>query len=137
MIKYVYDLEEKDFPKICDLYKSAGWWDEGESCTPQKISKLILGSFCFISVWEDDKLVGMGRAISDGSDDAYLQDIFVDVNYRKQGMATNIISRLTDYCLSKNIDWVALIAAPGSVGLYEKAGFQKMIDYTPMHYHQT
>jgi hypothetical protein len=28
----------------------------------------------------------------------------------------------------------ALIAAPGSVTLYEKSGFEKMIDHTPMQF---
>jgi RimJ/RimL family protein N-acetyltransferase len=53
---------------------------------------------------------------------------------RKKGIAGNIISKLTEYCKDKNINWIALIAAPGSVTLYEKLGFEKMIDHTPMQF---
>jgi len=78
----------------------------------------------------------MGRAISDSFNDAYIQDIFVDENYRKKGIATDIVNRLTSYCISKNIRWIALIAAPGSVGVYEREGFKKMDGYTPMQFQE-
>ncbi|MBI2522419.1 MAG: GNAT family N-acetyltransferase [Bdellovibrio sp.] len=134
MINYKFDIAEEDFSKICNLYKSAGWW-EGP-CSSKQVSDLISGSLCFMTAWWHDKLVGMGRAISDGSDDAYLQDIFVEEEFRRQGIAAKIVGQLRDYCLSKNIHWIALIAAPGSVPLYEKLGFKEMTDYTPMQFHE-
>jgi spermidine synthase len=132
MISYKFNIEEKDYLKICDLYKIAGWWKE--SCSSEQISKLISGSFCFLSAWNEDKLVGFGRVISDGFNDGYIQDVYVVENFRKQGIAGNIISKLTEYCKEKNINWIALIAAKGSVTLYEKLGFEKMIDHTPMQF---
>jgi spermidine synthase len=131
-IDYKFETGEKDFLKICDLYKIAGWWKE--SCSSDQISKLISGSFCFLSAWNEDKLVGFGRVISDGFNDGYIQDVYVVENFRKKGIAGNIISKLTEYCKDKNINWIALIAAPGSVTLYEKLGFEKMIDHTPMQF---
>jgi spermidine synthase len=134
MINYKFNIEEKDFLKICDLYKMAGWWKE--SCSSEQISKLISGSFCFLTAWNEDKLVGFGRVISDGFNDGYIQDVYVAENFRKQGIAGNIVSKLTEYCKDKNINWIALIAAPGSVTLYEKLGFEKMIDHTPMQFQE-
>jgi spermidine synthase len=132
MTNYKFNNEERDFLKICDLYKIAGWWKE--SCSSEQISNLISGSFCFLTAWNEDKLVGFGRVISDGFNDGYIQDVYVDENFRKQGIAGNIISKLTEYCKEKNINWIALIAAPGSVTLYEKFGFEKMIEHTPMQF---
>lgn len=131
-INYKFDIEEQDFLKICDLYKITGWWKD--SCSSEQVSKLISGSFCFLTVWNEENLVGFGRVISDGFNDAYIQDVFVNENFRKQGIAGNIISKLIDYCKNKNINWIALIAAPGSVSVYEKSGFKKMIDHTPMQF---
>lgn len=130
MIYYKLEIEEKDFIKLCDLYKITGWWKD--SCTSDQISKLISGSFCFLTAWQDDQLIGMGRVISDGFNDGYIQDVFVIENIRRQGIAANIVSKLVDYCKKKNINWVALIAAPGSVSVYEKCGFEKMENHTPM-----
>jgi spermidine synthase len=132
MTNYKFNNEERDFLKICDLYKIAGWWKE--SCSSDQISKLISGSFCFLTAWNENELVGFGRVISDGFNDGYIQDVYVAENFRKQGIAGNIISKLTEYCKEKNINWIALIAAPGSVTLYEKLGFEKMIDHSPMQF---
>jgi spermidine synthase len=132
MTNYKFNIEEKDFLKICDLYKMAGWWKE--SCSSEQISKLVSGSFCFLTAWNENELVGFGRVISDGFNDGYIQDVYVAENFRKQGIAGNIISKLTEYCKEKNINWIALIAAPGSVTLYEKLGFEKMIDHSPMQF---
>jgi aralkylamine N-acetyltransferase len=130
MINYKSEIENSDLSKLCDLYKSAGWWDE--PCSPEQISLLISNSFYFLTAWDDDKLVAMGRVISDAFSDAYIQDVFVKENYRKQGIAGILVGRLRDYCLGNNIHWIGLIAAPGSAGLYEHLGFEKMIDHTPM-----
>jgi aralkylamine N-acetyltransferase len=130
MINYKSEIEDSDLNKLCDLYKSAGWWDE--PCSQEQISRLIANSFYFLTAWDDDKLVAMGRVISDSFSDAYIQDVFVKENYRKQGIAGILVGRLRDYCLENNIHWIGLIAAPGSVGLYENLGFEKMIAHTPM-----
>lgn len=130
MIEYKFQIANHDLIKICDLYKKAGWWDE--PCSSDEVSKLIASSFCFLSAWEENQLVGIGRVISDAYSDAYIQDVFVAENFRKQGIAREIVTRLINYCQENKIYWIALIAAPGSVGVYEKLGFRKMADYTPM-----
>jgi len=130
MIRYKSEIGESDLSKLCDLYKLTGWWDE--QCTPGKVSTLVANSFYFLTVWDDEKIVGMGRVISDSFSDAYIQDVFVNENYRRQGIAGELVGRLRDYCMQKNIQWIGLIAAPGSVGIYEHLGFEKMMDHTPM-----
>jgi aralkylamine N-acetyltransferase len=130
MIDYKSEIQDKDLTKVCELYKMAGWWDE--QCSQEQVSKLMSESFYFLSAWEEDNIVGMGRVISDSFSDAYIQDVFVDEHYRNKGIAGKLVGRLVDYCYENNIQWIALIATPGSAGLYEKLGFEKMIDHTPM-----
>ena len=132
MIIYKLKIENADLMQVCGLYKMAGWWKE--PCSPDQVSRLISSSFCFITAWEEDNLVGMGRVISDSYSDAYIQDVFVHNNYRNQGIAGNIVSSLIKHCQENNIHWIALIATPGSSGIYEKLGFEKMIDHTPMQF---
>ncbi|MEI8201760.1 MAG: GNAT family N-acetyltransferase [Bacteroidota bacterium] len=130
MITYKFTTEDSDLLKICSLYKKAGWW-EGD-CSVQQVTNLLKDSFCFITAWDEETLVGMGRVISDAYSDAYIQDIFVDEAYRKQGIASQIVKSLTHHCQEHNVNWIALIAAPGSVSVYEKLGFKTMKDHTPM-----
>ena len=134
MITYKYNTEASDLPMICSLYKKAGWW-EGE-CSAEQVTNLLKDSFCFLTAWDAEILVGMGRVISDRYSDAYIQDIFVDEAYRKQGIASEIVRNLTKYCQERNVNWIALIAAPGSTSVYEKLGFKTMIDHTPMKFEE-
>ncbi len=66
-----------DEEEIVALYRAGGWWED--SFDPAGIPALIRGSFAFV-VAADTKTgqaVGMGRALSDGVSDAYIQDLVV------------------------------------------------------------
>ena len=66
-----------DTEEIRSLYREAGWWKE--EWDPAHLSLLISGSLAFaVAVdHESGRAVAMGRVISDGSSDAYIQDMVV------------------------------------------------------------
>lgn len=130
MITYKSKLSQNDYIKLCSLYSETGWLIA--PCTPELIEKLVVNSFYFLSAWDGERLVGMGRVISDGQSDGYLQEIYVHIDYRKQGIARNIIRQLIDNCLERGVKWLALIAAPGATEVYKKLGFEVMDGYVPM-----
>jgi GNAT superfamily N-acetyltransferase len=76
----------------------------------------------------------MGRLISDGRSDAYIQDLVVLKEYRGSGIGKKLVKKLLDYCLSKGILWVGLIAEPDQDGFYFNLGFKPMKNYVPMKY---
>ncbi|WP_342676491.1 GNAT family N-acetyltransferase [Methanofollis sp. UBA420] len=119
-----------DAGEIVDLYRAGRWWQEEWSL--DGISPLIAGSFCFVVATDGDRTVGMGRAISDGCSDAYLQDIVVLPEYRRQGIGDAIVERLVAVCREKEIAWIGLIAQPGTVPFYERHGFAPMEGHVPM-----
>ncbi|MDH7506593.1 MAG: hypothetical protein QHH15_02235 [Candidatus Thermoplasmatota archaeon] len=90
-IKFVKDWPEED---IVNLYKAGGWWKEHYS--PSGIKPLINGSFAFAVAVDTKsrKAVGMGRVISDGVSDAYIQDLVVLPEYRKKAYCPSIIKIL-------------------------------------------
>ncbi len=116
--------------EIKGLYQEAGWWESHDSLS--KLKLIIQNSFTFLIVQKNSELIGMGRALSDGCADAYLHDIFVHPHYRKHGIGHQIVQHLTDYCLSQGVNWIALIATPGSASFYQKLHFQSLDDFTPM-----
>ncbi len=117
-----------DWPKeqIVELYKSGGWWEEHYD--PDGLDALIKGSFAFaIAVDASTGLaIGMGRAISDGVSDAWLQDIVVLDAYRKQGVGRAIIKKLLEHCQQKGLGWIGLVAEPGSKEFYVPLGFETL-----------
>ncbi len=119
---------------IVELYRSAGWWRESAEARGI-IPLMIKGSFCFmIARSVEGKIVGMGRVISDGFSDAYIQDVVVLNTNREQGIGRELVKRLTQYCLARRIGWIGLIAEPGTYSFYEALGYNPLVDYQPMLY---
>lgn len=119
-----------DAGEIVALYRAGGWWQE--EWTADGIPSLIAGSFCFVVATDDGRAVGMGRAISDGCSDAYLQDIVVLPAYRRRGIGDAIVEKLATFCKEKGLAWIGLIAQPGTVPFYERHGFAPMEGHVPM-----
>ncbi len=120
--------------EIAELYKSAGWWEESLEARAV-IPAMIRGSFCFMVARAlDGHIVGMGRVISDGCSDAYIQDVTVLNSHRGQGIGRELIRRLTQYCVERRIGWVGLVAEPGTQAYYEDLGFGPLVNYQPMLY---
>lgn len=118
--------------EIVYLYKAGGWWKDSYDKTG--ISFLIAGSFAFAIAVDTHtgKTIGMGRVLSDGVSDAYIQDLIVLPKYRRKTIGKTIIHTLIDYVTSKGITWIGLIAEPGSAQFYKTIGFKPMERYIPM-----
>ena len=71
-----------DAEEIIALYRAGGWWKD--EYDPAEIPRLISGSFAFVVAAEkrSGRAVGMGRVLSDGVSDAYIQDLVVLPGYR-------------------------------------------------------
>ncbi len=129
-------VESWSIDEIVELYKAGGWWKE--SYDPSSIHQMIAGSFVFAVVVDNnsDKAVGMGRVISDGVSDAYIQDLVVLPEYRKRGLGKKLVDFLIKQCLAEGIVWIGVIAEPGSDKLYKDLGLKPMKGHIPMLYHQ-
>jgi GNAT superfamily N-acetyltransferase len=120
--------------EIVALYKAGGWWQES-SANRSRIEPMIRGSFCFmVARAPDGGIIAMGRAISDGASDAYIQDVVVLPSYRRQGVGHELIRRLTEFCLEREIGWIGLVAEPGTATFYENLGYRLLQGYQPMLY---
>ena len=126
----------KDWPAedIIKLYKAGGWIDGSEN--EALIKKIISGSYAFAVAVDEEtgKAVGMGRVLSDGVSDAYIQDVVILPEYRKLGTGKKIIQALRDHCIRNKINWVALVAEEGTQDFYFGLGFKAMKGHTPMKY---
>ena len=118
--------------EILALYRTGGWWDEDADTA--LIPALIRGSYAFVVAFDKKTLsaVGMGRVLSDGISDAYIQDVVVLPAYRGHGIGKGIIRSLIGICHAAEIGWIALIAEPGTEAFYHPLGFTRMEEYAPM-----
>jgi len=123
------DLKDKD--EILNLYQKAEWVKQDET-NLEWLSVLIQTSFCFVKIVSHNKIIGMGRVITDKVSDAYIQDLFILEEYRNKGLGKKLVNYLVDYIKKNNINWIALIAEPGSANFYKSIGFNEMQNHTPM-----
>jgi GNAT superfamily N-acetyltransferase len=123
-----------DPEEIVALYRAGGWWKD--EYDPAEIPRLISSSFAFVVATDtkSGRAVGMGRAISDGVSDAYIQDLVVLPEYRRRDLGTAIVSLLVARCRDAGITWIALVAEPGSENFYLPLGFARMEGHVPLIY---
>jgi ribosomal protein S18 acetylase RimI-like enzyme len=117
---------------IVSLYKEAGWWRESPRVR-RSIPAMIRGSTCFmIAETDTGEIEGMGRVISDGTSDAYIQDVVVSKAYRGRGVGSELVSRLAKFCKARRFGWIGLVAAPGKTGFYKALGFTELKKHVAM-----
>lgn len=108
------------------LYEHAGWWPERQV---EDIAA-ILDAGPAAGAWDGDKLVGFGRAVTDGRFRAYLEDIVVQAAYRRQGVGSRLVARLLEELAP--IETVSLFCAPALAPFYGGCGFRQA-KQTVMH----
>jgi len=107
---------------IITIYRAQGWWKPGDG--PALLRRLIAGSHCFAVAELDGRVIGIGRAISDGVSDAYLQDVAVLKEARGSGVGSAIVRALLEALRKDGVKWVGLIAQDGTERFYRGLGFR-------------
>ncbi len=134
MSEIAYRIVKKVDPEqLVKLYRTAGWWSE-KNDNIDFLAELVNNSDLFVAAYDGNSLIGMGRSISDGVSDAYIQDVTVLPDYRRRGIGGRIIRTLVKNLLERGIKWIGLIGEPGTRHFYEELDFGLMKDYIPMLY---
>jgi spermidine synthase len=116
--------------ELLALYEDAGWWSPGEDET--WTTRMIKNTWLIAGAFHNGVMIGMGRVLSDGVSDAYIQDVVVLRAFRGRGIGSRIVRLLTEKLREEDIDWSLLVAAPGAEKFYRKLGFERMKDFVPM-----
>ncbi len=95
----------------------------GKKRDPDRIETAFRNSMLRVFAFADTRLVGVGRALSDGVWRAAIDDVAVLPEYQGQGIGSGIIRQLIQ---AADVDVVMLHAAPGKEAFYERFGFRKM-----------
>jgi len=117
---WVDDCKTIDWNTLSNLYKIAPLGDK----SPSMLKIAFINSAFTYFVYDKDKLIGVGRALADGVDSAYLCDIAIHPEYQGVGLGKAITQKLLDDVEGYNK--IILFASVGKEGFYEKLGFSKM-----------
>ncbi|MCL1127210.1 GNAT family N-acetyltransferase [Shewanella surugensis] len=120
MIEYINDI-----PKIDDywpLFLSTGWNDRyclNKACLEQAISN----STFTVSAYDDGKLIGFARALSDGVMYAAIYDVMVLPEYQNKGVGSQLVSNITEQCKGVSVNTIHLFAAEETKSFYHRQGY--------------
>lgn len=118
-LKIQYNCFNIDWNCVSMLLKKVGMsYFEGEVH-----KKAFENSHTVVFVFDDDKLIGFGRAISDGVYQAAIYDIAVLPEYQGKKIGATIIDSILKRVPKCN---VILYASPGKEEFYDKMNFRKM-----------
>jgi aralkylamine N-acetyltransferase len=111
--------EDVDWERVAWLLKSFGL--SGFDANTQE--KVFKNSYATAFVYDDEKIIGVGRALSDGICQAAIYNIALDEEYHGKQIGRDIIENLLDQVKGCN---VILYTHPQTVAMYEKFGFRRM-----------
>jgi len=104
------------------LFLTTGW--NNKYCLDaDELYIAIKESWYIVSAYDNGRLVGFGRIISDGVVHALILDIIVHPMYKRKGIGTKILKHLVARCKRYNIRDIQLFCAKNKVEFYLKNGF--------------
>lgn len=109
--------------ELRDLYDAVGWTSYTDD-----MDVLIKGyenSLKILAAFEDEKLLGVIRAVGDGYTIIFIQDILVLPDYQRKGIGKALLDSMMD--LYPNVRQIELTTdiAPETIGFYSSQGFEE------------
>ena len=117
-ITYKFTKEDVNWQEVSDVLRRSGLSDHSQE--EQEI--IFKNSYAVVFVYDEDKIVGVGRALSDGICQAAVYNIALDEEYQGYGIGRRLITSLLEQLKGQNI---ILYTHPRTVALYEKMGFRR------------
>ena len=106
-------------------------WNEEYSASPDDLERANRNSWLVVSAYDENKLVGFGRVVTDFVLHAMIFDMIVLPEYQGRGIGTMILTRLVSRCLEQGIRDIQLFCAQGKRAFYEKNGFEVRANDAP------
>ncbi len=111
------DIENVDWQALADVYR--------ETLGPEDAAQLARTgsrSYATVLAYADDRLVGAGRAISDGEREALIVGVVVLPSYQSKGIGSRMMAALTEAV--KGTAFLLTVPDEENLSFYRKAGFR-------------
>ena len=106
--------------KLQRLFRKHAFWAQQRST--EDLRQMLRGSPVVVSLWRGKRLVGFGRASSDGIYRAVLWDIVVAGDLQGRGLGRQVVEALLDSPRLRQVERVYLMTT-NSAGFYRQLGF--------------
>ena len=118
------DKDKLDLMAIHDFLTNRSYWAIGRSF--ETVKRSIENSICFGVYDSSDKLVGFARVLTDYAVFAYIMDVFILEDYRRQGLGKQLMSEIMQHSDLHGLQRF-MLATNDAHELYEKYGFKRTV----------
>jgi N-acetylglutamate synthase-like GNAT family acetyltransferase len=109
--------------QLRQLFENNSFWALDRSL--HGLRRMLHGSEAVVSAWQEGRLVGFGRATSDGCYRAVLWDVVVARDHEGQGLGRRLVEALLAAAPVAGAERVYLMTTT-SRGFYERLGFEEV-----------
>ena len=106
-------------PDLSGLWRRA--WDAPLNRSYQPILKRSLGH---VGAYDGDRLIGFVNIAWDGGIHAFILDTCTDRDFRRQGVATELVRLAADLARSRGAEWLHVDYEPHLADFYRGCGFR-------------
>jgi GNAT superfamily N-acetyltransferase len=114
------DPDRVDVDEVFRFLSEEAYWVPGRS--RETIERLVRGSTRVVAAYDDGRLVGFARVVSDRSNFAWLGDVFVVESHRRRGIGTEIVREAVEHEPERDLVWYLSTRDAGD--LYAQFGFR-------------
>ena len=118
-IEIKLDCPNVDWKAVSNILKDVGMG----YYEPDLHKKAFNNSYVTVFVYHDNRMIGFGRAISDGVYQGAIYDCAVVPEFQGEGIGKTIMDEILSRLSHCNL---ILYASPGKEGFYQALGFRKM-----------
>ncbi len=109
--------------KLQRLLNQHAFWAKNRSIA--ELRRMLKGSAAVASLWGGKRLVGFGRATSDGIYRAVLWDVVIPEDLQGKGLGRQLVEALANSPQLKGVERVYLMTS-NSAGFYKQLGFEEV-----------
>jgi N-acetylglutamate synthase-like GNAT family acetyltransferase len=106
---------------VIKLYEAAGLPRPAKD--PERIRKMVENSTLVVTAWNDEKLVGVSRSITDWAWSCYLADLAVNPSYKRSGIGKKLVALTREKLGERSM--ILLLSVATAMEYYPKTGFTK------------
>ena len=114
------DRERVDVDAVHRFLSEDAYWVRGRS--RETIERLVRESTRVIAAYDDGRLIAFCRVMSDGSNMAWLGDVFVVPDHRGRGVGVELVREVVEHPEHRDLQWY--LGTRDAHGLYAKFGFE-------------
>ena len=111
-----------DDDQMIELYRASTLGERRPVDDPARMRAMFAHANLVVTAWDEDRVVGVARSLSDFSFCTYLSDLAVHLDYQRQGIGKELMRRTQQEGAPAVL---YLFAAPKAVDYYPHVGFSE------------